>query len=161
MVIRDDRKRYRESEVTVVSEEIICYAAVYEAMNGLVETMLHKLKKNESEPFLMILLTAHTEELESLLKDQKRPSDILVKIEDIHDHYAIMCQNTNIEGGFSFTERLMRYLKTGFAEGIYCTVMDVRSGTYSAGEIIFEMIDLFREAVREKRSGEVILRSLK
>ncbi len=161
MIIHDHTKRYREAETMTAAENIICYATVFDALNGLVETMLHKMRKENSNPFLMILLTAHTTELETLLKEQKRTSDILVKIDDIHDHYALICQNTNVEGGFSFTERLLRYLKTGFAEDIYCTAMDVRSGNHASKEIIFEMLDLFTEAVESKRGGEVVLRSLK
>ena len=162
MVITDKNKNARENRVDIpAAEEIQKYALVFDALYGLVETMLHKIRQGRCEPFLMILITAASDDLEDILNGQRRPTDILVKIENVPDHYVLICQDTNVEGGFSFSERLLRYLKTGFSESIYMIAMDIRSGRYSAEEIIFEMLDVFSDAVQKEREGEVVLRSLK
>ena len=123
--------------------------------------MLHHIKTGAGKPFVMILLNATSADLEDFLSGQKRPTDILVKIENVTDYYVLICQDTNVEGGFHFTERLLRYLKTGCSESVYMVALDIRSGDYKAEEIIFEMLDMFSDALQKEKEGEVVLRVLK
>ncbi|QOR62664.1 hypothetical protein ACM66Z_04135 [Sulfurovum sp. ST-21] len=161
MIISEEKNTNRDLEIIFEAKEFCIYAAVFDAMYAVVETMLYKMKKNEQKPFLVILVSAQADNLEHILLEQKRPSDILVKIDMLDDHYALICQDTKVDGGFHFSERLMRYLKTSFANDIYFAVMDIRSAHYTSKEIIFEMLELFCNAKAQEKSGEVVLRSLK
>ena len=133
---------------------------VYASMFTLLQAALGALRRNDTGAFSVIFATAEGFDMQALFAQEKRYSDILVKIDEVEDTYALVCLETPVEGGFQFAQRLLRHMKTGFAERVYMAVVDVRSATYSAEEVISKMLEIYYDAKAKRREGEAVLFSM-
>jgi len=94
--------------------------------------------------FTYILISADDENFESFLHEEKRDTDILIPIDEKQILYAIVCQETDIEGGYRFAERIIRLLDIEkHRECIYCSVLTVSSARYSTQQIVFRLLESY------------------
>lgn len=160
MVITDHKKgEARDANVAEAVRRIVLGKRMYDKLESLMKSAL-LLQCKRKEPFVVILISAaEGYALKSLLVEQKRALDILVEVDAAANCYALMCLDTKVEGGFQFAQRLLRFMKTGFAEEIYMVVADVRSKHHGTSAVLGTLIETYFDAIDAKREGEVILRS--
>ena len=131
-----------------------------EQLEKPLELMYYLMERDYENPFVMILISADDDNIESTLGSQKRNTDLLFKIDDERNLLALICQETKVDGGYRFAERLVRTLVFNKADTIYCTEIEVRSTKYEIKEIIFKAIESYITAIKEEKKGEIIFRSM-
>ncbi len=161
-MIIGNKEAFRSETLHEDVNRVLLSAAMLQSLRSLVEATM-RLYKRKSEPtyFSLIAVYAATEDLEALLAKEKRTSDILVAIDGMRNHYALLCLDTKVQGGFHFAQRLMHRLKTTFAEEAYIVAADVRNMENDTGDIVTALADTLWEARTTRKNGEVILRSLR
>ncbi len=141
-------------------DEIKLSLSVMEQMEKPLELMYYLMERENEKPFVIILISAEDVDLESLLKEAKRNTDLLFEIEKSENLFALICQETKVDGGYRFAERLLRTLVAKNAHTIYCTEMEIRSTRYAIKEVIFKSIESYITAKKENKESEIIFRSL-
>jgi recombinational DNA repair protein RecR len=145
--------RFNESEIKLA-------LSVMDKMEKPIELMYYLMDREREKPFVILLISAENIELESLLSQEKRDTDLLFTIDESKNIYALICQETKVDGAYRFAERLLRTLVLNNAHSIYCTEMEIRSTKYAIKEVIFKSIESYITANKEKKEGEIIFRSL-
>ncbi len=151
----------RDKELEEYTRQIVAGSLLNESVRGLIEVLFRHYCEKNFEPFSIILLDGMAEKIETILREEKRSTDILVKIDGMENRYALVCLETKVEGGFFFAQRLMRRFKTAFVEDIYMVVADIRDDDYDAMEILCTISDMMEETKKKKKKGEVILHSFR
>jgi hypothetical protein len=150
--------RMRSEGIVEAVSRIMMGTKVYEALDTLVKsTIVSQCRRNE--PFVVILTSAESYDIRSLLINEKRASDILVEVDAQSNLYAVICLDTKVEGGFQFAQRLSRFMTTDGARSVYMVAADVRHRRYGADVVIGTLIETYFDAMDKGREGEVILRS--
>jgi hypothetical protein len=135
-------------------------AKMLDELSTTIEIVYYLMNRGEERSFVVMLVTADDCEVEKILKEQKRNTDILFTLDKEKAIYAIICQDTKIDGGYHFGERVMRHLKINEAKDPYCVELEVRNTTYDIKYIIFRLMETFLQTKDEKRSGEVVFKAL-
>ena len=155
----------RENEVTrglvrFDGNDISLAATLLEKISTTVEILYYLMNRREERSFVVMLVTAENAEVGKILNEQKRNTDILFEIDKEASTYAVICQDTKIDGGYHFGERVMRHLKLQDADEPYCVELEVRTTTHDIKYIIFKLMEEFIEARQHKHFGEIIFKTL-
>ncbi len=155
----------RENEVTrglvrFDGNDISLAATLLEKISTTVEILYYLMNRREERSFVVMLVTAENAEVGKILNEQKRNTDILFEIDKEASIYAVICQDTKIDGGYHFGERVMRHLKLQDADEPYCVELEVRTTTHDIKYIIFKLMEEFIEARQHKHFGEIIFKTL-
>ena len=118
------------------------------------------MERDPENNFVLMLISANKVELKELLKKEKRDTDIVYDVGEEECVCAMLCQETKVDGGYRFAERLIRNVILDEGEDVYCAEIEVRTSKYNAKDIIFRVVDLFIKARHEKKSGQIIFKSL-
>jgi hypothetical protein len=145
--------RFNESEIKLA-------LSIMEKMEKPIELMYYLMERENEKPFVIILISAQDIELDSLLRTEKRDTDLLFKIEEDKNLFALICQETRVDGGYRFAERLLRSVVLNNGHSVYCTEMEIRSTKYAIKEVIFKSIECYITAKKEKKEGEITFKSL-
>jgi hypothetical protein len=140
--------------------DISLAAKMLDALSTTIEIVYYLMNRGEERSFVVMLVSAKACDVKAILSGQKRNTDILFEIDEAESIYAIICQDTKIDGGFHFGERVMRYLKQDNAEEPYCIELEVRATTHDIKYIIFRLIETYIAAKEQKNSGEIIFKTL-
>jgi len=151
--VRRPSLRFNELEIKLA-------LSVMKKMKKPIELMYYLLKREDENPFVIIFISAEDIALKSILKSQKRDTDILFKIDKSDQLYALICQETKVDGAYRFSERILRTLKSEDASNIYCTQMEVRTTRYDIKDIIFKAIESYINAKKENKESEIIFKTL-
>lgn len=95
-------------------------------------------------------------DMDELLKGQKRDTDLVFPIHGIEGSntlFALICQETKVDGGCRFAERILRTLVSKDAKNIYCIEIEVRSIRYDKREVIFKVIESYISTKKSGNSG--------
>ena len=158
MIIRENETR--KGDIRFNGNDIALAAKLLEKLSTTVEIIYYLMNRREERSFVVMLVTAENLDLEKILVEQKRNTDILFEINKDESIYAIICQDTKIDGGYHFGERVMRHMKIKEAEDPYCIELEVRTTTHDIKYIIFKLMEEFIKAREEKRSGEIVFKTL-
>jgi len=153
----NDAKR---RQVKFDGDDIALAAKMLDELSTTIEIVYYLMNRGEERSFVVMLVTADDCEVERVLQEQKRNTDILFTLDKEKAIYAIICQDTKIDGGYHFGERVMRHLKINEAKDPYCIELEVRNTTYDIKYIIFRLMETFLQTKDEKRSGEIIFKTL-
>lgn len=145
--------RFNESEIKLA-------LSVIEKMQKPLELMYYLMERENEKPFVLMLISANDIDVVSLLKSEKRDTDLLFEIDKGQSLYSLICQETKVDGAYRFAERLLRTLVLHNAHTIYCTEMEVRSTRYDIKEVVFKLIESYINAKKEKKESEIVFRSL-
>ena len=156
----ENTKQTRRPNLRFNEDEIKLSLKVMEQLEKPLEIMYYLMERDYENPFVMILISADDDDIENTLGNQKRNTDLLFKIDDERNLLALICQETKVDGGYRFAERLVRTLVLNKAETIYCTEIEIRSTKYEIKEIIFKAIESYITAIKEEKMGEIIFRSM-
>jgi len=156
----EEAKKARRPSLRFNESEIKLALSVMEKMEKPIELMYYLMEREHEKPFVIMLISAVDIDVESLLNEEKRDTDLLFKIDEERNIYALICQETKVDGGYRFAERLLRTLVLHNAHTIYCTEMEVRSTRYDIKEVIFKAIESYINAHKEQKESEIVFRSL-
>jgi len=153
-------KKSRRPNLRFNESEIKLSLSVMEQMEKPIELMYYLMEREHEKPFVIILISAKEIDLAYLLKKEKRDTDLLFDIDAEKNLFALICQETRVDGGYRFAERLLRSITLENAHTIYCTEMEVRSTKYAIKEVVFKSIESYITACKEKKESEIVFRSL-
>ncbi len=91
------------------------------------------------QTFVLMLLTAKDIDLNTLLNKEKRDTDILYEIDKEESIYVMLCQDTKVDGGYRFAERVIRNIQLDKGTDIYCTELEVRVRHYSPKQVVLKL----------------------
>ena len=173
-VSKENKMKFRRGQIVYNEEEMLLGLKMLESLEKITDMMLFLLK-HRNLYFSYILIGVNRENLESillhrsersietLLRKEKRETDLLIPIDKEKNIYVIICQETKIEGGYIFSERLIRELEVGGKKGhLYqCSVLTVTSLHYSIRQIIYYLLDIHVSRRHEKtRKSQISLRTI-
>ena len=155
-----DERRRRKKNLRFGEADIKLALTVLEKLEKPLELLYYLMKREHERPFVIMLLSARKVELEKLIELEKRDTDLLFEIDKDHALYALICQETKIDGGYRFAERFHRTLESENAENIYSVEIEVGSTRYEIKEVVFKLIETYMKAISEEQEGEIIFHSL-
>ena len=141
-------------------DEISLAAKLVDKITSTIDIMYYLMNRGEERAFVVMLISAQNIDLKTLLTKEKRNTDILFEIDEAESLYAIICQNTKIDGGYYFAERVLRNMILDKGEDIYCTQLEVRTTTHDIKYVILKLIEIFIESKQDKKQGEIVFRTL-
>jgi hypothetical protein len=150
----------QKNNMMYTEKEIKLATSMVKQIEDSLDLMFYFMERSRDNSFVLMLMTAENVDLKPLLEAEKRNTDIVYDINSEENVCAMICQETKVEGGYRFAERIIRNLVLDKGEDIYCSEIEVRTTKYSAKDVIFSVLDGFVRARQEKKSGEIIFKSV-
>ena len=138
MEIRENDKQ--RDHIRFTGDDIALAAKMLDKLTSTIDIMYYLMERGEERAFVVMLVTAENIDVKKSLAEEKRTTDILFKIDKKESLYAIICQDTKIDGGYHFADRVVRNMLLSKGKNIYCTQLEVRTTTHNIKYVIFEMI---------------------
>jgi len=149
----NNKLRYTEKEIFLATSMI-------KELEDALDLMFYLMDCSSENNFVLMLITAEDADLKNILLKEKRDTDIIYDINKEESVYAMICQETKVDGGYRFAERIIRNLRLDEGKDIYCSEIEVRTTKYSPKDIIFRVVDGFVKARLEEKSGEIVFKSI-
>jgi hypothetical protein len=140
--------------------DIALAAKMVDKLTTTIDILYYLMERGEERSFVVMLISGKNVDMKTLLTKEKRNTDILFEIDEEASLYAVICQDTKIDGGYHFAERMLRNMLLNKGEDIYCTELEVRTSTHSIKYVIFKLIETYVKTKRDKKHGEIIFKSL-
>jgi len=157
----ENRNTYgRKNNLRYTAEDIILAVNMVKELENTIDIMFYLMNSSADNTFVLMLITADNIELKKLLEKEKRDTDIVYDIDKDERICAMICQETKVDGGYRFAERIIRNINLDKGENIYCAELEVRTTKYSSKDIIFRIVDVFVKARQSEKSGEIIFKSI-
>ncbi len=148
-----NNSRYIDSEILLTINAI-------KELTDTVDLMFYLMERNNDNSFVIMLIEAEYLNLQKILIQEKRNTDIVFNIDKNENIFALICQETKVDGGYHFAKRVTEKLgKHGVLE-IYSSVVAVKTSRYSAKDIIFRAVDQFVKARHDNKNGEINYKSI-
>jgi len=157
---KEEKKQARRPKLRFNEAEIKLALSVMGQLEKPIELMYYLMERENEKSFVIIFLSGDGIELESIIKLEKRDTDLLYTLDKSKNLFALICQETKVDGAYRFAERLMRNLILNNATEIYCSELEVRSSKHPAQEIIFKSIENYNKLKKDKKENEIIFHSL-
>ncbi len=158
MEIRENEMK--RDNIRFDGNDISLATAMVDKLTTTVDIMYYLMERGEERAFVIMLVSAENIDVERLLEKEKRNTDILFEIDKKASLYAIVCQDTKIDGGYHFAERVVRNMLLHNSEDIYCAELEVRTTVHNIKHVIFRLIEIYIKAKQDKKVGEIIFRTL-
>ena len=153
-------KLTRKGNLKFTGDDIVLTVALMEKLTNAIDIVYYLMDHQDEDTFVLLLMKAQNVELEILLESEKRESDILFEIDKEKSIYAMLCQDTKVDGGYRFAERIIGNIVSKEGTDIYCAELEVRSTNYKLRGVILKLVEIFIKAQQEGKSGEIIYKSL-
>ncbi len=140
--------------------DISLAATMVDKLATTVDIMYYLMERGEERAFVVMLITAQNIDVQTLLEKEKRDTDILFELDKEASLYTIICQDTKIDGGYHFADRVVRSMMVNKAEDIYCTELEVRTTAHNIKYVVFKLIETFIRTKRDKKQGEIVFKTL-
>ena len=140
--------------------DISLAATMIDKLSTTMDIMYYLMERGEERAFVIMLVSAENIDVEALLSKEKRNTDILFEIDRESSLYAIICQDTKIDGGYHFAERVVRNMLLHKSEDIYCTELEVRTTAHNIQHVIFKLMETFIRSKQDKKQGEIVFKTL-
>lgn len=148
----------RESDGKVIYDEDIFRMGIelYESVDVPLDIIYHLLKNKKIDGFSIILFQSDFEDFENFLKKTKRKTDFLLPVDREKQIYVMLCQETQVDGGFYFVKRLDREMQS-LEEGreILAAIVGVESTRYSVRDLLFIILDTYLKVLNDKENSIV------
>ena len=129
-------------------------------LEATIDIIYYLMENENQQAFVLMLLTAKDVDLNTLLDREKRETDILFEIDKEEPLYVMLCQDTKVDGGYRFAERLIRNIQLDKGSEIYCTELEVRATHYTPKQVILKLLETFAKSKLSNKSNEIVFRSL-
>jgi len=150
----------RKHSLRFTGNDIVLADTLMEQLKNAVDIVYYLMDHKDEETFVLLLFKAQNIPLGALLEEEKRDSDILYEIDSKNAIYALLCQDTKVDGGYRFAERIIGKISSNGGEDIYCAELEVRSTNYPLRDVILKLMETFMKAQKEGKKGEIIYKSL-
>jgi len=150
---RQNNLRYTEKDINIAVNMI-------KQIKDALDLMFYLRERSQDHSFVLMLITANNMDLKKLLEYEKRDTDIVYDIDDEECICAVICQETKVDGGYRFAERIIRNILLDKGTNVYCSEIEVRTSKYSAKDVIFSVVDGFVKARQKDCSGEIVFKSI-
>ncbi len=141
-------------------KEIQLAVTMLDKLETTIDIMYYLMENENQQAFVLMLLTAKDTDLSALLEKEKRETDILLEIDKEESLYVMLCQDTKVDGGYRFAERLIRNMQLDKATDIYCTELEVRATHFTPKQVILKLLETFSKSKASNKSNEIVFRSL-
>ncbi|EIF51189.1 hypothetical protein [Sulfurovum sp. AR] len=129
-------------------------------LEATIDIIYYLMENENQQAFVLMLLTAKDVDLNTLLDREKRETDILFEIDKEEPLYVMLCQDTKVDGGYRFAERLIRNIQLDKGSDIFCTELEVRATHYTPKQVILKLLETFAKSKLSNKSNEIVFRSL-
>ena len=119
------------------------------------ELLFYLMRRENQRALVLMLISASDIDMDTFLQEKKRDTDILYKVDEARNIYAMICQDTRVDEGYHFAQRLHRSLEEVQASEVYVSEVEISSTNYEAKEVIFRLIELYFRAVNSGQKGEI------
>ena len=119
------------------------------------ELLFYLMRRENQRAMVLMLISANNIDMDAFLQEKKRDTDILYKVDETRNIYAMICQDTRVDEGYHFAQRLHRSLEELGAEEAYVSEVEISSTNYEAKEVIFRLIELYFTAANSGQTGEI------
>ncbi len=150
----------RRDHIRFDGNDIVLAATMVDKLTTTIDIMYYLMERGEERAFVIMLVSAENIDVETLLEKEKRNTDILFEIDKEASLYAIICQDTKIDGGYHFAERVVRNMLLHKSEDIYCAELEVRTTAHNIKYVVFKLIETYIKAKEDKKQGEIVFKSL-
>jgi len=145
--------RYTEKEITLAINMI-------KELEDTLDLMFYLMNRSAENNFVLMIITAENVDLKAIVEKEKRNTDIVYDVNKEECVCAVICQETKVDGGYRFAERIIKNIRLNNGEDIYCSEIEVKTTKYSSKDIIFRVVDGFVKARQEEKSGEIVFKSV-
>lgn len=150
----------RKNSLRFNGKEIQLAAKMLDTLQTTIDIVYYLMEHEDEQAFVLMLLTAKELDLGMMLDNEKRDTDILFEIDKEDPLYVMLCQDTKVDGGYHFAQRIIDHIKSNNGSDIYCTVLEIRSRHYSPKQVILKLLETFTKSKQSDQSDEVVFRSL-
>ncbi|GIU00497.1 hypothetical protein TSL6_10030 [Sulfurovum sp. TSL6] len=150
----------RSESLKFNGKEIQLAVKMLDNLETTIDIMYYLMENENQQAFVLMLLTANDVDLNTLLDKEKRETDILFEIDKEESLYVMLCQDTKVDGGYRFAERLLRNIELDKGTDIYCTEVEVRATHYTPKQVILKLLETFVKSKVSNKSNEIVFRSL-
>ncbi|AKF25206.1 hypothetical protein YH65_07210 [Sulfurovum lithotrophicum] len=158
MKVRENEQKRGNTRFT--AHDISMMATMLEQLSHTIDIMFFLMERKEERNFVTMLVSAQNIDLKALLEKEKRETDMLFEIDACEPLYALICQDTKIDGGYHFAQRVVRNAVTGGGKDVYCTELEVRTTSHKIKYIIYRLMELFLKAKKANKHGEIVFKAL-
>ena len=150
----------RTNSLRFNGHEIQLAAKMLDQLNTTIDIVYYLMEHEDEQSFVLMLVSAQDVDLAALLDKEKRDTDILFEIDQEDSLYVMLCQDTKVDGGYHFAERIIRHIQLDKGSDIYCTELEIRSTHYSPKQVILKLLETFIKSKHTNQSNEIVFRSL-
>jgi ASC-1-like (ASCH) protein len=125
-----------------------------------INILYYLMENGKEKSFVVALISAEDIELKEHIIQQKRDTDLLFEIEKEQNQYALLCQDTELDGGYYFIKRLVKTIQEKGGRDIYCSELNIQSTEHSIEEIVFRLLNMYSRVKAEKADGKINFHSL-
>lgn len=140
--------------------ELTLAVNIVAAVEPTIDIIYYLMNNGGEEAFVLMLISAENVEMTTLLEKEKRDTDILFEIDKDESIYLMLCQDTKVDGGYRFAERIIRNIVSQEGNDIYFTELEVRTTKYLVKDVILKLVESYIKTKQENKSGEIAFRSL-
>ena len=147
---------------TVYDEEVFKMAIkLYESCEIPLEILYHLMKSKKLQSFSAIIVQSKYPDFGSFLERNKRKTDFLFRIDERQNAFAMLCQETRVDGGFYFIKRLNEVLESETGKGdIVAAIVAMESTNYTIHDLMFFMLDTYLKVLDDEEKN-VIYRTIR
>ena len=162
----------RPHSIRFNGNELTLAVNIVTAVEPTIDIIYYLMNNGGEEAFVLMLISAENVEMSTLLEKEKRDTDILFEIDKDESIYLMLCQDTKVDGGYRFAERIIRNIVLDNGSDIYCTIvskegndiyfteLEVRTTKYIVKDVILKLVESYIKTKQENKSGEIAFRSL-
>jgi len=150
----------KKDHIRFNARDISFTAKMLEKLSCTIDIMYFFMERKAERVFVTVLVSAQNINLKDLVENEKRDTDIMFEIDADEPLYAIVCQDTKIDGGYHFAERLVGKAVANGGKEVYCTELEVRTTSHEIKYIIYRLMELFIQTKEAKKDGEIIFKTL-
>lgn len=155
-----DKKYVRRPKIRFNESEIKLAFSVMEQLKKPLELMYYFMEQESEKSFVIIFLSAKGIDVDSIVKLEKRDTDLWYILDKGSNLYALLCQETKVDGAYRFAERLLDNMTRNNATDIYCSELEILSTKYPIEEVIFKSIENYNKLKQDKKENEIVFHSL-
>jgi len=150
----------RKNSLRFKAEEIVLAVNMIEKLEKTIDVVYYLMEHEGVESFVLLLITAKNVEMTPILEYEKRDTDILFEVDKDEALYVMLCQDTKVDGGYHFAERIIKNVISKEGTDIFCSEVEVRSTRYQVKNVIFKLIETYMKAKVENKTNEIVYKSL-
>jgi hypothetical protein len=143
------------------ADELMLGINLYEKTESIIEVLYHLMKYGRLKSFSVILTHSPMDNFGDFLEKEKRDTDILIEVDAGKNVYALLCQETQVDGGYYFVRRLTQASQKFEKNKIIATVTALESIRYDIKDVIFIILDSYLKLLEGDGKHDIVYRTLK